>query len=405
MKLLLDNARVVDGLGGVIVPGWVLIEEGKIAGVGPCDTSPHLQMRAEQAGSVADLAGKTVLPGLIDCHVHLALDASPDPLKTIAGEGTGLSALRIASHARRTLEAGVTTVRDLGARAFATIEVRNAINSGLIPGPRMLCAGHLICMTGGHGWPIGREADGADEVRRAAREQLKAGADVVKLMATGGVLTPGTEPGAAQLTLEELRAGVEEAHKAGRKATAHAQGTEGIRNAVLAGIDSVEHGFFLTDEIIGMMVERGVYLVPTLAAARAIVQHGKESGIHPSAVDKAMAAQEAHVKSFAKALKAGVKVAMGTDAGTPFNEHGRNAQELVLLVEHGMSEAEAIQSATSRAAELLGIGDSVGSISVGKVADLLVVKGDPLQDISVLADPEAIVSVYQAGRLVSGHGI
>jgi imidazolonepropionase-like amidohydrolase len=264
----------------------------------------------------------------------------------------------------------------------------------------MLCAGHLICMTGGHGWPIGCEADGVDGLRRAAREQLKAGADLVKMIATGGVLTPGSQPGAAQLTLEELRAGVEEAHRAGRKAAAHAQGSEGIRNAVLAGIDSVEHGFFLTTEVIGMMVERGVYLVPTLTAARAIVEHGKKSGIPPSAVDKAMAAWQEHEKSFAKAVEAGVKVAMGTDAGTPFNEHGRNAQELVLLVEHGMSEAEAILSATSRAAELLGIADSVGSISVGKVADLLVVKGDPLEDIAVLTDPESIGCVYQAGKLV-----
>jgi len=403
MKLLLDGAKVIDGLGGVTAPGWVLVEDGKIAGVGRGDASPRLQMRAEHPASVVDLAGKTVLPGLIDCHVHLALDASPDPMKPVAGEGPGHSALKIALHARHTLESGFTTVRDLGARAFATIEVRHAINSGLIPGPRMLCAGHLICMTGGHGWPIGREADGVDGVRRAAREQLKAGADLVKLMATGGVLTPGTQPGAAQLTFEELRAGVEEAHKAGRKAAAHAQGSEGIRNAVLAGMDSIEHGFFLTDEIIRMMVERGVYLVPTLTAARAIVEHGKESGIPAAAVDKATAAQDAHVKSFAAALKAGVKVAMGTDAGTPFNEHGRNAQEIALMVEHGMSEAEAIISATSRAAELLGIGDSVGSVSVGKVADLLVVSGDPLKDIRVLADPEAIASVYQAGKLVAGR--
>ncbi len=399
MKLLLDNAKVIDGLGAVIAPGWVLVEDGKIAGVGPGDASPRAQMDADGSGSVVDLTGKTILPGLIDCHVHLMLDASPDPLKQAATERVGLSALKMALRAQRTLKSGVTTVRDLGCKGFAAIEVRDAVRSGLIPGPRMLCAGHLICMTGGHGWSIGREADGVDGVRRAAREQLKAGADVVKMMATGGILTPGVQPGAAQLTLEELRAGVEEAHKAGRKAAAHAQGTEGIRNAVLAGIDSVEHGFYLTEETVGMMLERGTYLVPTLTAVRAIARHGTESGIPPWAVEKAMAVGEAHEKSFARAMEAGVSIAMGTDAGTPFNEHGQNAQELALLVELGMSEGEAIVSATSRAAELLGIADAVGSISVGKVADLIVTSGDPLRDITVLCDPAAIESVYQAGKL------
>lgn len=397
MKLLLDNANVIDGLGGVIAPGWVLVAEGKIAGVGPGHESPRAQMAAEGSDSVLDLTGRTVMPGLIDCHVHFMLDASPDPLRKAVGEGISLLTLKAARHARKTVERGVTTVRDLGSTGFAAIGLRDAVKSRLVPGPRMLCAGHLICMTGGHGWPFGREADGADGVRRAAREQLKAGADVVKMMATGGIMTAGVQPGAAQLTLEELLAGAEEAHKAGRKAAAHAQGMEGIRNAVLADIDSIEHGFYLSDEIIGMMLERGTYLVPTLSAAWAIARHGKEAGIPAWAVDKVMAIGGEQEKSLVRAMEAGVKIAMGTDAGTPFNDHGQNAQELALLVELGMSESEAILSATSRAADLLGLANEIGSISVGKVADLLVIEGDPLKDISVLCDREAIESVYQAG--------
>jgi imidazolonepropionase-like amidohydrolase len=400
MKLLFEKAKLIDGLGGVVERGWVLVEDGTIRGSGPGEPPLRARVRADPDGAVLDLSGKTILPGLIDAHVHLVLDASPDPFGQIKDEPPARSALRIAAHARRTLRAGITTVRDLGDRGFAAFEVRNAIASGLIPGPRMVCAGHLICMTGGHGWMLGREADGVDGVRRAAREQLKAGADVVKLMATGGVLTPGTQPGATQLTREELEAGVGEAHRAGRKAAAHAQGAEGIRNAVRAGVDSVEHGIYLTDEIIETMLERGTYLVPTMAALAGIVEHGEGSGIPRSAVEKANAVRDAHAQSVAKAAKAGVKIAMGTDAGTPFNGHGDNACELALLVRHGLSAGEAIVAATSSAADLLGVGKEVGSISAGKVADLLVVDGDPLANISILGDAAAIHSVYQAGRLV-----
>jgi imidazolonepropionase-like amidohydrolase len=378
----------------------VLVEDGMIAGCGSGEAPSRAQMEADGDGTVLDLSGKTLLPGLIDVHVHLVLDASPDPIKRVTGEPVARSALEIAVRAQRTLQAGFTTVRDLGDRGFAAIEVRNAIRSGLIPGPRMVCAGHLICMTGGHGWALGREADGVDDVRRAAREQLKAGADVVKLMATGGVLTPGTQPGAAQLTLEELQAGVDEAHRAGRKAAAHAQGAEGIRNAVLAGMDSIEHGFYLTDEIIELMLERGTYLVPTVVALTGITEHGEGSGIPRSAVEKAEVVAQVQAESLVKAVKAGVKVAMGTDAGTPFNGHGDNARELAMLVKHGLSASAAIVAATSSAADLLGVGDEVGSISAGKAADLLIVNGDPLEDIGLLSGPAAIHAVYQAGRRV-----
>lgn len=400
MKLLFEKAKVLDGLGGAVDPGWVLVEDGLIAGAGAGEPAPRARDQAQRDGTVLDLSGKTILPGLIDAHVHLVLDASPDPIGKVAREPAARSALRIATHAHRTLKAGFTTVRDLGDRGFAALEVRNAIRAGQIAGPRMVCAGHLICMTGGHGWMLGREADGADAVRRAAREQLKAGADVVKLMATGGVLTPGTQPGVAQLTYEELAAGVGEAHRAGRKAAAHAQGAEGIRNAVLAGIDSIEHGFCLTDEIIDMMLARGTYLVPTFAALAGITEHGERSGIARSAVEKAEAAAGVHAASFQRAVRAGVKVAMGTDAGTPFNAHGDNARELALLVEHGLSPGEAIVAATSSAADLLGVAQEVGSISTGKTADLLIVSGDPLSDINILSSPAAIHAVYQAGRPV-----
>jgi imidazolonepropionase-like amidohydrolase len=257
-------------------------------------------------------------------------------------------------------------------------------------------------MTGGHGWWFGRQADGPDEMRKAVREQLRAGADCVKFIASGGVMTPRVDPRSPQLTEEEMRAGVEEAHKAFVKAAAHAQAAEGIKNAVRAGVDSIEHGVFLDDEAVELMRERGTFLVATLVAPDGISRHGIAAGIPAFAVEKSDRIRATHQESFKRALSAGVRIAMGTDAGTPFNYHGGAARELALMVECGMRPIEALRAATHEAAGLLGILDDAGTLEAGKSGDLALVDGDPTADIAILGEPGRIRGVMARGVWVKG---
>jgi imidazolonepropionase-like amidohydrolase len=247
---------------------------------------------------------------------------------------------------------------------------------------------------------IGRQADGADEMRKAVREQLRAGADCIKLAATGGVMTPGVDPRSPQLTEDELRAGVDEAHKAFRRVAAHAQATSGIKNAVRAGVDSIEHGIFLDDEAIEEMRARGTFLVPTLVAPETIVAFGIDAGIPPYAVEKSMHVREVHRESFRRAVQAGVRIAMGSDAGTPFNRHGANAREIGLMVECGMPLLDALVAATRNAADLLDVLDDTGTVEPGKSADLLIIDGDPLADVTLLSAPDRIAGVMKGGQWV-----
>ncbi|MCW3992783.1 MAG: amidohydrolase family protein [Candidatus Bathyarchaeota archaeon] len=391
------GGRVFVGDGKAFEQGTVLVEGERIVKVSKGEIPVP-----KDAQRIA-LDGCTLLPGFIDCHVHVCLDGSPDPVGTLVREHASLVTLKAAESARRTLLAGVTSVRDMGGKDGIDLALREAIRSGLISGPRMLASGRLICMTGGHGWQVGQEADGPDEVMRAAREQIKAGADVVKLMATGGVMTPDVEPGSEQLTEEELSAGIQEAHKAGRKTATHAMGTQGILNALRAGIDSIEHGVFLNEEAISLMVKRDVPLIPTLSALYHIEKRGIEAGIPPFAVEKTHRVKPFHLESVRMARGAGVHVAMGTDAGTPFNMHGENLGELRRLVEVGYSSMEAIQAGTQIAAKVMGLGEELGTIEEGKLADLIVVEGDPLEDIGLLLSTEAIRLVMRGGKLVKGE--
>jgi imidazolonepropionase-like amidohydrolase len=267
----------------------------------------------------------------------------------------------------------------------------------VVPGPRILAAGKVICMTGGHGYWVGREADGPDEARKAVREQLKAGADVIKLIATGGVLTPGVEPGAAQLALDEMRAAVEEARKAGRRTAAHAMGAEGVADAVEAGISTIEHGVFLTEAIVARMRALGTVLVPTLNAPVAISAGGVAAGIPEYMVRKSDAVTAAHIESFQLAIRAGVRIAAGNDAGTPLNFHGSLVPELALMVRHGMTPLEAIRAATSTAAAALGLAEETGRIAPGLTADLLAVAGAPAERIEAL---DQVRLVMARGRVV-----
>jgi imidazolonepropionase-like amidohydrolase len=391
MKLI--NVRLLDGTGSIPVENATLILNERVQDIASDD-----RLADYPDPETLDAGGRTVIPGLINVHVHLAIDANAaDTFKAVCSEPPAVTAIRAASRAQRMLAAGITTARDLGGSNYIELTVRDLIRSGEIPGPWLLCAGKLITMTGGQGWPIGRESDGPDDVRKAVREQLKAGADVIKLMATGGLLTQGVEPGAAQLTEDELRAGILEAHKAGRRTATHAQGTEGIKAAIRAGIDTVEHGIFLDDESVAMMKERQIVLVPTLAAAYQIMQAGRARGIPQYVMDKMEKVASAHTNSFQLAWRAGVIIAAGNDGGTPFNPHEDLVTELRLMVKAGMPSPDAIRAGTWGSACALGLEGEIGTIERGKWADLVVLDGDPLADIAAVG---RVWCVIQHGKVV-----
>jgi imidazolonepropionase-like amidohydrolase len=393
MAIVFRNGRVITGTGEVIERGLVVVEGPVIAFVGP-----EKRWRISKKDFVFDLSGKAILPGLIDCHVHLCMDGSSDSMTSLMKEPIALNSIKAARHARLTLEAGITTVRDMGGRDYVDLSLRNAIRGKEVQGPRMLCSGKMVCMTGGYGWQYSQEADGPEGVRKAVREQIKAGADVIKMMATGGILTRGLDGGAAQLTLEELQAGVEEARKAGRRTATHCQGKEGIKNSLLAGIHSIEHGIFLDDEATALMLERKAFLVPTLSPPHRILRGGVNGGISSFVVAKARSAIKDHHDSIVKAYKAKIPIAMGTDAGTPFNPHGENLGELELLSTVGMSPMEAILSATKTASEALGLEKEIGTLERGKLADLIVVDGDPLEGIRLLREKEKVTAIMMEGQ-------
>ncbi len=379
LNLLDVKEKKIDEGIDIVIEGGIIKEIGK-----------NIEDMKYRDAERLDLSGKYLLPGLINSHVHLFLDGSVNVMASLQ-EDAGVKLLKAANFAYDFLKSGVTTVRDLGGVNYLDLSLREAINRGIIDGPRYLVSGKPIVMTGGHGYFFAREADGPDEVRKAARENLKKGVDVLKFMATGGVLTPGVEPGSPQLTYEEMKAGIEEAHKAGKKAAAHAQGNEGIKNAIRAGIDSIEHGIFLDDEAISMMIDRGTYLVPTLSAGYLIAEEGKEAGIPAYTVEKSKRVMDPYYKSFRLACERGAKIAFGTDAGTPLNFHGPVTLEMKLMVKHGLKVWDAIRAATIVAAELLGMDDKIGSVEVGKFADLVVLDGNPLEDLDVFTIPNLVM--------------
>lgn len=395
--LILRRARILDGLGRSHERMAIVVRDGRIAAI-----DDDRQLSTPRGAHQIDVRGMTVLPGLIDCHVHLSLGGEADVVRTIREDAPALTVLKAAQFARRTLEAGFTTVRDLGFRDHSIFGLKQAIDAGLIPGPRILAAGQAICMTGGHARFIGREADGPEGVVKAVREQLAAGADVIKFIASGGVLTPGTHPESAQMSPEELAAGITEARRAGRRAAAHAHGAEGMKNAIRAGAHSIEHATLMDDEVAALMHTCGVFMVPTLSALATTAGSDSMCGIPETAIAKAKTMRARHEASFKLAYKAGIPIAMGTDAGTPFNHHGENAQELERMVALGMSPMEAIIAATSAAARLLGLDHLVGTIEPGKHADLLILDGNPLKRISMLRDRDRIAGVIQGGRFVCG---
>ncbi len=373
----------------------VLVDEGRVAWVGAHARAPRSARDADEI----DGRGRTLTPGLIDCHVHLCFDGGAD----FAGESREMTTDAVATvkavrNAARTLEYGVTTVRDLGGRGDSVIQVAVGVERGLIAGPRILAAGHALTITGGHGHSVGfaREVDGPDALRRAVREEIRAGATAIKLVATGGVLTPGITHDFTAFTQEELDAAVDEAHSWGRVVGAHAIGPEGIIRAVRAGVDSIEHGSMLSAEGARLMKERGAFHVPTISAIRGIIDHADE--VPAYAVEKATALVELAREGFRRSLRGGVRIACGTDAGTPFNPHGNTLFEIVRMVEWGMTPLQAMRSATSSAAALLRL-DGVGVVAEGAAADLVLFGSNPLEDIEAVLEPAIVL---KRGEIVAG---
>ena len=397
---VLKNATLINGTGSKPIDrGLVAIEGETILFAGNMEgwQNPEGKIIHEM-----DLTGRTILPGLIDSHVHIALECLPD--STLSGPW-GWTTLIMLKHAQNTLAAGITSIRDVGGRHHLEFSLRKAIEAGLFVGPRMSLAGKLLSITTtGTEWYEGmyREADGVEEVRKAAREQLKAGADLIKVLATGAVLAPGEKPGAATFELEEIRAAVIEAAKVGKIVAAHAHGIEGIRNAVEAGAKTIEHGTYLHQDLrlIERMAKEEIFVVPTLKAGFDVIE-GDRPGIPDWILEKSKETQEDAMKSIRKAYEMGVPIAMGTDAATPYNFHGENAMELYYMSQAGISAMDCIVASTKNAARALGWDSKLGTLEAGKLADLIVVKKNPLDDLRSLANRNNIEYVMQGGKFVA----
>jgi imidazolonepropionase-like amidohydrolase len=398
---VIKAARIIDGSGAPpLDAGAVVVTGDTITWVGKAS-----DLRAPAGARVIDLGRMTLLPGLFDCHVHIT---------GVPGDGGDTQELRetdahkaihgvVAS--KVTLDAGFTTIRDVGG-SYATVALRDMIGEGLVPGPRMLVAGRSIGITGGHGdingWSpylslpgTAQIADGIEGVRKAVRDQIKYGADLIKVIASGGILSVGDSPNSVQYSFEELKTIVDEAGHSGRKVAAHAHGAQSIKDSVRAGVASIEHGSFIDDEGIRMMKERGTYMVPTLYTLDFIINDGAANGTPPYAIAKARAALELQRKNLRKAYQSGVKFAYGTDAAVI--PHGQNAKDFDILVNQlGVPPMDAIKIATTNAADLLGLADKTGAIRAGLWADLIAVDGDPLTDIRRL---EHVAFVMKSGTV------
>jgi imidazolonepropionase-like amidohydrolase len=414
---VLKAARMFDGKSDALLkPGLVVVTDGKIAGVGSSAAIPA-------GAEVIDFGDATLLPGFIDAHTHLtgmysddykqaALDYLQKPIAEQALDAT--------ANARVTLMAGITTVRDVGSSDYIDVGLRNAIRDHVVVGPRMLVCVHALGSTGGHcdgsggyraglfgheAGPLDGVINGPDQARYAVRLDHKYGADIIKVCATGGVLSLTDDVDTPQLTQEELNAIVDEAHALRRKTAAHAHGAEGAKRAIRAGIDSIEHGTFLDDEALDMMKQRGTYLVPTLMAGHGIQEQiDKGTYIPPPILIKAKTAIAAGHQMFTKAMVKGVKIGLGTDAGV--YPHGRNTEEFHLMVDYGMKPIDALKAGTSSDADLLGLADKIGTLEAGKLADVVAVPGDPVENIRQTEHVFFVMKegvIYKNDRATSAH--
>jgi imidazolonepropionase-like amidohydrolase len=400
-RVAVKAARLIDGRGGApMSPAVLLIEGGKIAAVGP-------NLAIPPDAKVVDLGSATLLPGLIEMHDHLTGSPANHGYQSLA-YSTPREAIDGVAAARTTLFSGFTTVRNVGAGGYADVALRDAINSGEVPGPRLVVSGPALGITGGHcdnnllPAEYRRKedgvADGPWEARAKVREVVKYGADVIKICASGGVLSKGDQPGTPQYTPEEMKAIAEEAHRLGRKVAAHAHGAQSIKEAIQAGIDSIEHASLIDEEGIRLAKEHGTYLVMDIYNDDYILKEGLKVGMLPESIEKEKQLGRLQRENFRKAFQAGVKMAFGTDGGV--YPHGDNAKQFAYMVQYGMTPMQAIEAATVNAADLLGWKDRIGTIEPGKYADVIAVAGDPLSDVRAL---ENVAFVMKGGEVVKNE--
>jgi imidazolonepropionase-like amidohydrolase len=393
----LVGGMVIDGTGrDPLLDGVVVLKGPNIRAVGAKG-----EVALPAGCKTIDVAGKTVMPGLFDCHVHISLTTVN--IEKMLFTPKIVKIFQTAQMMRRTLHAGFTTIRDAGGLDAG---FRPAVEMGLVEGPRLVVSGG-IGQTGGHFdefYPSGVDlnievemTDGVPAVQKAARQRLREGYDFIKICTTGGVASPADAPEYTEWTMEELKAIVHEASARGKAVMAHAEGTQGIKNAIRAGVWSVEHGSILDDEAIQMFLDTGIYLVPTLFIVEDIQERGEEIGLTPVSLAKIERIAHLHAQSFEKAAAAGVRIGVGTDI-IDEHSHGKNARELELMVRHGLTPMQAIVAATRTSAEVCRLDHSVGTLEPGKLADLLVVEGDPLEDITLLQQPERLLWVMKEGR-------
>lgn len=400
--LLLTGGHVLDVERGVVMKDHdILVEDGKIKAVGRAGS-----LGASGAERI-DMHGAYLLPGLSDAHVHLTNRSDMHGYRRLA-ISTPRAAISGVANAEKTLRAGFTTVRNLGAPGFADVDLKDAIDSGEVPGPRIIPAGQSIGITGGHcdnnllpyeDYAIGGGvADGPWAARQKVRENKKYGAEVIKFCGTGGVLSKGTTIGAQQFTLEEMKAIVDEAHELGLKVAVHAHGAKGIQSAIEAGVDSVEHASLITDDSLKLAIRKGTWLSMDIYVSDFILSEGEAAGILPESLEKEKIVGKAQRERFQAAVKAGAKIAFGTDAGV--YTHGLNARQFAYMVQWGMSPADAIRASTIGNAELFGLQNEIGSLTAGKRADIIAVTGDPLADIRELEDVDFVMkdgAVFYSG--------
>ena len=383
-KLYIHAQTLIDGISDVPKKDQlIIIEDDKI-----------IQIEEYHEINEDVIHENVVTPGFFNCHVHIMY---PVGFKFDTQFSLMEKAFYAQKHCKEYLESGVTFIRVVGTEENYDLQIKEAIENHVIEGPHMYCASKVICMTGGHGWQEGIEADGKDACLKAVRTQLRSGVDLIKIMATGGVMTKGVEPGNAQFTVDEMKVMIEEAHKAGRKTATHAQGLQGIKNALYAGIDSIEHGCFLDDECLERMKEQNTFLIPTLCAPQCIIDKGVENGVAQYMVDKTLKVKDAHVESVKKAYEKGIPIALGTDAGTPFNYHNNTAYEMELLARLNIPNMDILKMATINSARCVGVEKDYGSIEVGKQADLVCLNENPLENIS---NVRKINRVIQSGKIV-----
>ncbi len=398
--LVLSGGKVIDGLGSEPQLSTLLIEGKRIKKIYPSGKTPKLPRDAR----FLDISGLTILPGLIDTHTHICMTKGDTELSNLK-ETVPFKTLKAYKNAEKTLKAGFTTIRDLGADHLIDLAVRDAIRSNIIKGPRMFASGFRILSTGADylvyppqiAFSERFTMDSPDEVRKAVRILLAQGVDVIKILTSGRTFRETSSPDAYALSFEEAKVAVEEAHNQGIPVSCHAHGSKGVKIALAAGCDTLEHGTSLDDKDIETMLRNHVFLIPTFSYGKHVEEQGPGCGLPPVIIEKALASRRNRLKSFRRALKAGVRYAMGSDAGMPFTDHGTNAFELSALVEAGLTSMQAIMACTSYAAECLGINKDIGSIEEEKIADIIVVKGDPLKDITLLQDIEKILYVIKEG--------